>query len=556
MPLNINTLGTGVGGSGSGGGIAIQNNQSYRLVSTASITNVSKLDMHSNTYECSLNSDSYRGRISFNDDTYALYNGCLYFVSTAYTNNNTTYELYKYELSTLNDGNTIITRTLIPTSFNPIEDDIILQLGKYLYIFKNNSAYSGDNYVGIYRFDGTSFTEIANAYTSIMTTLFNDSNLSVSGTYTQEILRVRPIVSEKNDQILCMIEYRIGSGGYWSSVTGIFSVDDNGFTKVESHRMENVYWDSASIIDDIKPQTSLLIDANTYNKYEIGSSKIVKKKIQINWKLVNSSTSTNRRYTRSLTELESSNISTKSSINTNTRDIRLVRASYPTYDTYFLACIAKKNSSSIESMNVYTPGEWFQLKFDSKGWVTTDVTATVDSSTTAKIAEQARYGISLTLVTNASKPYFFIRRGYLPDSSYSRNFVEYRYITWDASYDSEGSKYYHKIYLESGDTIRCDDGIISVTVNDKTTTVNKTTHKVTSSGLYTIITNVSDAYAFPSIVILDKNGNIVYVRYDDISDTAIDGYFLKGMKVNGVVVPKSAKASYTNENGRFSISMN
>lgn len=548
MPLNMNTVGTGTGSGigGSSGRELVQSPNSSTLVTQAYANDIKSINFTTN----GISYDAYEEWATQYIRTSVMYRGNLYAIGGPDINKPI---LYMYTLDYVDDT-PIIHRTSIDTTGKlnlSTQFTSLVQLGEYLYFITNNYAYvTPKGFITIYRYDGSTFTEIFNRYDAF-TEFFGAANMDYPYEYMRSSLLVYPICSASDD-VRCVMElYGNYDNTNYYGCYSIFNVDDDGFHVIKAYTMRNI---STYLVPYNDINTALMTSDDTYTVYIKNTGFIAEERMQINFSLTQESTNSNKLYTKSFTTLSSKTVVTDPKITTAKCDTRFVRVSYPTYDTYLLACMTKPQTSS--TFANYKIGHWLQLKFANNIWNSSEISATVDNSTTTNIFNHPAQYFDIFVNTNTVKPYIWVRLSYYNSSIAIQNtFIEFKYIDWDAVYDSSDSRYVHQVYLEVGDIVYCDDGIISVRTGSNTTQVNAKTYKVTVAGDYEIITKVADAYTFPSFVITDKNGNIVYVRADKTSDTTINGYFLKGMKVNDSVVSSSTKQVYTNKHGRFKISM-
>lgn len=542
----MNTVGTGTGSGigGSSGGELVQSPNSSTLVTQAYTNDIKSINFTTND----ISYDAYKEYSTQYIRTSVMYHGNLYTIGGSDINKPI---LYMYTLDYVDDT-PIIHRTSIDTNLNlSVQFTSLIQLGEYLYFITNNYGHvTPRGYITIYRYDGSTFTEIFNEFDAF-TKFFGAANMDYPYEYMRSSLLVYPICSTSDD-IRCVMELygNYDSTPYYGCYS-IFSVDDHGFHVIKAYTMRNI---NTYLVPYNDINTALMTSDDTYTLYIKNTGFIAEERIQINFSLTQESTNSNKLYTKSFTTLSSKTVVTDAKITTATCDTRFVRVSYPTYDTHLLACMKKPRSGSTSAN--YTIGHWLQLKFANNIWNSSEISATVNNLTTTNIFNHPAQYFDIFVNTNTVKPYIWVRLSYYnADIAIQNTFIEFKYIDWDATYDSSDSRYVHQVYLEVGDTVHCDDGIISVRTGSNTTQVNAKTYKVTTAGDYEIITKVADAYTFPSFVITDKNGNIIYVRADKTSDTTINGYFLKGMKVNDSVVSSSTKQVYTNNHGRFKISM-
>ena len=557
MPLNMNTVGTGSGVSNSGSGAAMVISALYdQLISDVydqNITNIGAVTKKAGQSTSQFESDCayyYKSTI---------YNKCFYDVIeyASYGDCPTTTGFYKYERQFV-DSDLLVVETLIPTSPFTIyagERTSVLQADDYVYIieFTTQERYDSDTDDTSYwlegfilRFDGQTFTEIFNG--DLPNYLFGESKVR-PGKFNscQLITDIFPMTN--HDVPTCRIELIAGYG-----FVGMFTIDDTGFHRITYHKLTASagadglgyyrYYNGSGLFSS---ETSFVHPA--YNdSYEISLEKY-----EISYVLYGSSTPENLLYGKTFTFKSSTKLATNTDSSLRNIDSFFMRASYPLYDTYLLTCLPYKygGSHSSDGRLYYSGEHWFQLSWNSGDWSVSKITINPSNVSFG----QGDILFKMYAITNDTSPFIWIRRIGSEGTYYNRGYISYYSIDISSTYNSTKARYMNQVYLEVGDTVYCDDGIISVRTGSSITQVNVKTYKVTTAGDYEIITKVADAYTFPSFVITDKNGNIIYVRADKTSDTTINGYFLKGMKVNDSVVSSSAKQVYTNNHGRFKISM-
>lgn len=109
--------------------------------------------------------------------------------------------------------------------------------------------------------------------------------------------------------------------------------------------------------------------------------------------------------------------------------------------------------------------------------------------------------------------------------------------------------------FEAGDSIICDAGILSVSHADSTSPVNSASYQISSSGVYTFKLNTGSGGEQSSFIIKSKNGGIVCPGITFVDATHVSGYFIKGLKINGTKITTTGYQTVTGTfNGRVTIS--
>lgn len=543
MPLNMNTVGSGIPNAvnSTGNTVLLKNTNTVNtnIVSTVYNQDLSRINIQYGNY-----SDDVYGDGTKDLFTGTLYNGSFY-QSNNYSSDSIT-RLNKYTLISQGDI-TKLQETLmnLPYSVNGSSTDTdinVFQVGDYMYIH-NYSNTNNAKMTHLYRFDGTSFTAL-NTSQDPYKFFFNVEDTTVTWDPDEHFLYITPINTKKYDGNIVLVDmyHYIISGenkthplqGY----TGIFRVDDSGFHLLEKRKIYAYTNDDSAYVRYVRwKQVKLLSDSICIEAKVDSSNNLTVNTYEITYEFYNSEL-TDPDYTRLYT-LKKTDSYGKVLANSPVYG----RVSYPQYDTFLLCCIDRSKI-----------GTWFQLKFDGSTLSYKKINATYNNS--SSFSNNYRSNADIYVVCNSTKPYMYMRDiSYQYSSGWDSLKFNAYFIDWDATYISDKALFNYYGYLVEGDTICCDDGIISYTLNGVETTVNKNRLKITNNGYYTIKTHVYDAYTYPSFIILDKNKNIVHMKYSITQDGKMEGYFIRGMTVNGVDVDESIKSVYTTTNDRFEVSI-
>lgn len=568
MPLNMNTVGTGNGiGGNTTSDTVIGITSSKKVISNIYDQNVSSININPKNFKEYSTLGGLEANAN-NNKKMAFYNQSIYEIEQGTGSSDTpVFQKYEYKLV---DGSHGISITAIPTTFtigNSVSSPII-QLGDYLYIFyipQYSSSYTKlEGY--IYRFDGSTFTRITD---NIMKYLFG---LDPAYRNNYVVLNIYPINSDTEEGTMCLIHiysYSSGSSYHANEFIGIFSVDNVGFHLIKKYPVNSNNDSNLATSGTYRRRSDKLFATyDVFNLYQYEYNDYshnmysVEYTFKINYNTVDDVDPSNPTYNISYTQTSLTNLKKWNSSDTTNSNLyrtpKFIRLSYPSYDTYIVAMLAGESAASDDDRDEHMLGEWYQLKYTSGCWKRSDIVASYNGSTAVdtRITAQGDELFEMFIDGNQIDPIIWMRRSSSPYSgSSTRGYIGVKGIDWSITYNSSKARYVHEEYLLSGDIIMCDDGIISVSSNGHTANVNKTTYTIPKNGKYTIITKMNDAYTYPSFVIIDKYGSFVYVLTQKTSDNTIDGYFIRGMKVNGNVVQSSTKHSYSSDDGRFKITL-
>lgn len=536
MPLNINTLGTGVSGSGSTDYV-IPNSEKIttKLISSISNQKISSIAIPAAGQTANFRKEGQN--TSYRREVTEYYDGYIYQIyRTAYDSSD-----YKFGRCRINEdaSNTsmAITEISVPFPLDAFVGPSMIQLGDYLYIYAGDNTNYYDMKM-LYRFDGTTFTAL-NTTKSPYEYFFNGTGAIEWGDNTCTC-RIYPITTDEYDGITCLIDlYSYHDSKYPDGYTGVFTVDDDGFHLQKSYKISG-YYSYETYFAPYMNGFGLLKTDTTFVKHTISSSKVYEETYSISYVKTQYDY-----YTRQITKTGSIQIATTSKSYKLTRYGRL---SYPQYDTYVLALMQGSSGG------LYTDITWFQLLENDTYWKSYKITSTKTNTNLTR--NNAGGGLlSIYVVTNTTRPHIYIRYSYKQSHIYTA-YVDAFYITTDITYDSDKALFIYTGYLHKGDTIDCDDVIKSYEYDGDVTTVENTKLSIPTDGMYKIITHVSDAYLYPSMVITDKNKFPVYMKAISNKDGTLDAYLLKGMKVNGNLVTESKRNTYgPYDTNRFSITM-
>lgn len=520
----MNTVGTGSGISGSSGDKynIVNTSVSTRLISNVYDQTVSNITIDSvmKYYRISGIATDYAsdGGAETWGRAYAVYKNDMYIIDII----NYEQTLQKITFDINNEGD-IIRTTEISTPFRISGDMRMIQLGDYLYLYATSSS---STYKDLYRFDGTTFTEITKEKIHnyfFGKGLYHDANGSSN---YMKYLRITPCNSTQYDGTLCVVDVfdmyqgSWDSGNYPEGMIGIFGVDDSGFHLKSFYHVLSGPNGGISTYNPHLSSDCIFVSDYIYMRVVPVNKDFYLKKYKINFTRVDESG-----YTKSYTELTSKKLWGVTSTVYESYAM-FHRLSYPEYDTFILTLDSKAASSS----QTFSRCKWLNVKVTDNDLTYSNIN--VNGSTYSSPNH-----ITLCPIVSTNVPYMF--EFIYPSYMYIQR------ISVDSSYNSERSRFQYYGKLRKGDTIYCDDGIISCTKDGlDTIIVNSSKYMIPSDGLYTIITHTYDAYTFPSIIITDTNKNIVYMRVENNDDESITGYFINGMSVNGIKVTESKKALY------------
>lgn len=522
----MNTIGTGSGISGSRNSDMIIRNtahDSFQLKSAVSDQTINNISFGTTVYfqNYTISGDGEIGGSKWLRSS-EIYKEEMYIIAVISYN----YYLYKVTYDRADDGDLIMS-TKISTPFTVNADIRMIQFGNYLY-FASYETYLDQPI--LYRFDGTTFTNM-NSGSDLGKYLFGSTISKPSGssaTY-KVMFTITPTQSTKYDGDLCLIDYFV----YTKDTTytdligysGIFLIDDDGFHLKDSRKIYDEGYESSYVYKAIPYAMirSLFVDEYTYIElgYTDSTFTITKSKVTF-------TRSTTTTYERSFTVLSTTQIWESSS---SYPFYALNRASYPDRKSYVMTLSPKPYYSA----SVYVKCNWYSAEIKDGDFVYTPLTISG-----SPYSAQSSY---LTLVLGVTNPFVFELVGG----------INAQRIDADVTYKYSGATFQFTCILCKGDTVYCDDGILTCKLNDDILNINNAKYTVTSDGIYTFETNANNQPDIPSVVITNDKGVIIYCNTRIEDDGRMTGYLLSGMTVNGEKVTTSQKSTYGPSN-RYLIS--
>lgn len=533
----MNTIGTGTGIGGSDSSTSsgstdlfIRNTiyDSSQLISESSNQTINSLSFNSTVYTkdytiASGETGGFRWMTAaelYKEEMYIVYSGSY------------NYGLYKMTYDRSNSGD-LMTATSVTTPFDIDSDIRMIQIGDYLYFASYQTV--ADYQLVFYRYDGKSFTNM-NTSSDLGKYLFGATIAKSSGTSSmyKVLFEITPTQSTTYSGDLCVIDYYV----YCSDTTysspigyiGIFSADSTGFHLKSSYSIYDNDYESSYMYKAVPYAMvdSLFVDDYTYVTfgYSNNTFKMTKNKITF-------TRSSSSNYTKTYTVMNTTSLwSPSSPYSTN---IFINRASYPDRKSYAIVLSA--------------PPYYSASAYNSCAWYSATIKDGELSYTTINSVSGTPYQGSsswLSFVLDSNIPFVFER------INGSKGIYAER-VTANVSHSSTNSSYQFSCLLCKGDTVYCDDGILTYTYNNYKYNVNNTKCAIQNDGQYMFETNANNSPDIPSIVITNDKGVIVYCKTSIGSDGRMTGYFLSGMSVNGTKVTSSKKAIYGPSN-RYQIS--
>nr|DAJ71357.1 MAG TPA: hypothetical protein [Caudoviricetes sp.] len=557
MPLNMNTIGTGTGiGGGSGNGESV-----YGSPDTAIINNSTKFNMSTVKVGKSIKtiySPIYN--VIGNDGTYMYDNYSAKLTRHKMTvNTNNTFDDSGYTTTVLISGN----------CYGAVMVD------KYIYYLNDSSANTC-----LYKYNietgtrtqllNTSFDTTLNWSTSYQNNggseLFSYSHIMLDGSvYFVYMCKSSTYSSDQEYQVL-LVRDNPSSGcsviGYsqsnstlnfsnagttWSNT----STSNKGFDRVWAANNENI--GIVNIVDDGEyynvyfGNLYMYLDGYTYGSLWNRTFALYRDK----WKMqIGKST-----HTVALTQVSSDKLDSVKASNT----IKCLPYSYPRGTTLY---ITAGDEIEYVSTSIYYGGYFgnvYVYHDEKDSYDITKITSR-DISEMTSHDDDGKFESNSTTATWAVYPckyrdILIITYKYNSDNDASN---------WSYVYPIDFTKtlagtdgVYTKVtwMFNKGDTIICDSGILSYTYNSTTKSVNNTSYRVTTAGLYEFRLKLKTAGEQSSFIIKTSGGAIVCPGIKFVDNTHISGYFIKGLKINGTEITTSGYQTVTGTfNGRVTIS--
>lgn len=547
MPLNINTLGPGIGSGSNGGGFSIENNGN-------------KTEVISSMYDVSVTTMSA-------DKNYTKY-ACELSICVTVRFKNATYQVVtevggKTKIRKVNiafiEGSPSMTYTYVctlPCEASDYENWHAVSIGNYIYIYKTRFATTD---VWMWRFDGTSYTEVTDSVGTFHL-LFKESPI-----YKDDIMpAIFPLFKKGNtsDFIVsatCYSSWELDYGkthiAYISTSGENITCEKNMKWTYTSSNNAGGYAVSFAGDDEWNGYCGKMIDINTYITYSWESSVTRKKIRKYTYKYDASTGNYVPTYTESTSNLSKASAAAEEGNYTACHTFRL---SYPEHDTYLLITT---NSYTSYGEDQWQRGWWYLLRATDDGIAETELALPSGCLGEDKMTDEGGTNPSyahMFVDINTPNPYIaYVVRD--PINANTNDFQYYHYIhalKSDITYKSDRSRCILTAYLQAGDTVYCDDTIYSYEFSGSSHRVNATKLSITTNGTYKITTGVYDSLYEPSIIVVDKNGIIVHFKYEIRPDGSLLCFPIKGMRINGTVITESHKQTITKPiNNRFYISM-
>ena len=560
MPLNMNTIGTGsgIGGSGSGSGsLCIENSvlNKTKKVSSFSDINISKMSP-------AVKNTKYTEGLIY--EKFFTYDNSIYAIITT---TSTVVKIRKYTIGFVQNSASLtstdiatmpssMSTSICPTWGNSYYDVQVCVLGKYVFFaFILRAA----DIPWLFRFDGESFTDISTGKNTFYTLFKTSPYYGYNDTIPKRV--ITPIF-KKGNSTQCMISvFSYSSDDYYSGYTylGIYECADDGTLNCIEKRKFSCDSDYNTNLFSYGDDGQ--IHFSDFNHVTLITTTGVQPFKQAN-KLVwdyNASTDfytlRNTVTTENLPQIDD-NGSDSGKYQWNSA-VRTVQLSYPENDTH-LTIVFGSNGNGYNTP-VYR-GYFLQIKVtdsldvEYKSIPPTSGNSCGDEMMPYTYGENSRYNMPYVYLNNDTS--IIIYYAYTYNSSTKAVFRYIHALQHELTYATDKSAYIYTAYLQSGDTVYCDDSIYSYEFNGVSTSVNSNKLRIPADGTYKISMGLYNGSYEPSVVCTNKNGDIVYFKYELLSNGDLSCYPLKGMIINGIKITESKKqtisADYTN---RFVVSM-
>lgn len=581
MPLNMNTVGSGISG-GSGCNIEVNTELTDILSGSAALSNASGIVYGSTSL--------YRNSIynpSTNDSSFLAtlpsvkYKGNLYGFKNEY--------FWKYDI-TIMSTSAIPTATQIETPFANIWEMFVH--GDLLYIHASMNTYSyesNDTAHALYTFDGTTFTNVSGSFCDV-------AGFSCTSSLDVHSCTVKPFPFQETDELHFIIGIHNGNGGSGSSHyeyprINICKLGSTGMEVLVAYGgTERISWSyntgssySGSQMNNLDPSLMIMYvltnvtqyypvflgkftkvsdDEYSFNVsivytentewYTAGTCKSVIKDYTFNFKRIGSAI--DRIITLRNTGAE---FAESAKINTN-RSQPIGNCYYHIYNSMH----NKPDDTYLMFVIEDTRGSYASRNSPSKVYIVHVLpdTLSISSELSYTNGSVSTSGNPTTYIDTDTYPAYVVYHSmYKGDYGYSDSTLYFNITTvtfTNADFNNMGSTYTISGLLTKGDTVYCNAGIISYKYgSNEAVTLNTKEFSITSTGMYSISMNTyDDPYTHPECIIKTKNGSLINLNYsvdgDDLLIYGNDHLSVNGTKLteNGLQRIPSALI-----NGRASI---
>lgn len=560
MPLNMNTVGTGTGiGGGSGNEESVYGSPSTEIVDNSTKFDISSVKVGKSIktiyppiYSVFGHDSTYMYQIS-NDNCHAIYR-----VQMKVNTNN------QFDESSH-------TSTAIIQSSSYMYGSAVI-VGKYIYYTENHgSSFSAYSYLYKYNIEtGTktkllekSLGEILGWSTSTassgMCDIFSYSHVELDGsTYIVFLCKNSSYSSNQSYQVIfirdnpssgcSVIGYSQSSSTLTLSTASNTMTQGTGFKRVYSANNQNM--GIVDVVDDGEYYNVYFGNLYMYNEYyNYGSLWSTSFDMyRDNWKMQIGKTTN----TVALTQVSSTKIETMKASNT----IKQLQYSYPQGTTVYITA-----GDEVEYVNtdIYYGGYFGNVYVHHEGKNSYDIMKVANRDISEiSTRDDGKFESNSTTAMWALYPCQY-RDILIITYAYNDDGANWSYVYpidfTKTSVDTDGA--YTKVtwMFNKGDTVICDNGIISYTYNGTTTSVNTTRYRITTAGTYEFKLKLKTAGEQSSFIIQTSGGAIVCPGIKFVDDTHISGYFIKGLKINGTKITTTGYQTVTGTfNGRVTIS--
>ena len=574
MPLNMNTIGTGSGGSSSSGNAALfEINTNYREELTSNVQQIESATISVIKDPSVLQNTPMDGSRYYSYGS-VYYNGFYYAIDQDAYDNKDKY-LYKYNFvkNTIN-GKFELNVTKIPEMKGTV--GLCLVQNKLLVATSPTSTVNSTS-TCFYLFDGTSWTKISDTILSMIGSPSISAGLIIPWV-------LQPVLNDDLSFTGKVFAHYTGNGNsdvyrgmmyfQYNEKTGKITTDKYQWYRYSTYgsgdtpiaeEMKNLRFMDFRHADMLPLVFFVGVDKYIKIDYRKSTDEIKISLFKWEW---GRSTANNDNYNGASDKLTLVfEKSIKSPVTVKPKDnikILVEPLSYPKYDAYSIIISHWDEyikSGSGTYTRAYIDDIWI---LNIKSYDFSIVDSDFQSASTVlldrwKSGNNPHYLAKATMQLYDNEPYIIALFGsaYEPTVGGTSTFGLIR-INVNGNIDASGSTYTYSGDLIDGDTIYSDDGILSVMVDgilNKYDSITK--YDVTKTGKYTIVTKTNSPYIRPAFVIKTVNGSLLHLDVESVSETDITGYFLKNMKVNRITTTKSGFQTVSNaiENSRVVVEL-
>lgn len=536
MPVNINSVGSSGIGSGSNHK-AVQEYAVYTDKLTSSLNGVDFDTLSTNNVFTWERSGSANVQYPKYPSVFTDFKNALYGNSMADSGDNGLYDInIQWPLGSTN-GNLVYTKKAT------IGVEAILDrasIGNYMYIIGESRSDAYEKYARLYRYDGTSVTDIFGKDMIYLADIYGNTTSSdyyVEHDASSRYYYISPVVKTNGgatDDMIVVATYYDGSYStnetkvYWYYIESLATTPKVKYVIYVGNKSKwcpgstAIFTDSGNMISS----TTYNKDNYSYRALFTGSYKIVDN----NGKLSVSLTDTN-------------NIEIGRSVSLNWSNL-----SEPLNNNYLVTPITGYDRSS---QQVY------HITVNDGEIVTTNITVSIPQ---LNVTESDQWGGLCGCVTfKYTDPCVLVSyetSGYSSDYYYVN--VSCGKINSSYTVKSNDGNYALTGYFRKGDTVYSDDGIYSYTTGSNTTTYSTDTKSmvIQESGIYTIHTRCSKIYPLdvPPVVIKTSDGILKHLGIVQKSSTEIQANLTSNVSVNNAE-PKYGIQTYKSSNSDFLFSL-